>query len=133
MRRYIDPLHHPNQNSGLRFCVHRSSEAPGCRVGIGETISGEYYEHEGKRYYYCETTGYGGKIGDIPEEFRGIDARIYPVSREEYDPHAGRLRYFYIEYIMWGGWLLSAILVVAFVYSQRPRMFRLHTFGHCAK
>ncbi len=49
-------------------------------LGLGETISGKYYEHEGKRYYYCETTGYSGKIGDIPEEFRGIDARIYPLS-----------------------------------------------------
>jgi len=89
-------------------------------VKFGETISGEYYEHGGKRYYYCETTGYGGEIGDIPRELRGIAAYVYPVSGEEYNPHPGRLWYFYVEYTSWGGWLLSAFLA-AVVYFQHAR------------
>jgi len=42
-------------------------------VGVGvefENGSGFYVEHEGKRYYYLETTGYGWNIGELPPPLR---------------------------------------------------------------
>jgi hypothetical protein len=41
--------------------------------------SGWYYIFEGKKYYYCETTGLGWEIGEMPVEYQGIGADIYPV------------------------------------------------------
>ena len=32
-----------------------------------DSISGTYYEHDGARYYYVETTGEGWQIGDMPD------------------------------------------------------------------
>lgn len=31
--------------------------------------TGSYYNYDGHRYYYCETTGVGWSVGDIPEEY----------------------------------------------------------------
>ncbi len=49
-------------------------------VGIhGEDLSGAYWEHGGRRYYYVETTGSGWRIGDLPDPYRGTEARIWQV------------------------------------------------------
>jgi len=41
-------------------------------LGVADTgnMYGSYYEHNGKKYYYVETTPSGREIGDIPEEFK---------------------------------------------------------------
>ncbi|MBI5253524.1 MAG: hypothetical protein HY930_03890 [Euryarchaeota archaeon] len=47
-------------------------------VGIHiEGAYGSYYEIEGRKYFYLETTGKGWKIGEIPEEYRGAEVKIY--------------------------------------------------------
>ncbi len=39
-------------------------------VGVGCIgLSGWYYEVDGAKYYYCETTGLGWDIGEMPEEY----------------------------------------------------------------
>ena len=56
--------------------------APGhCAVGVegDESLSGWYYEHSGKKYFYLETTGKGWNIGDIPDEYKEESARIYDI------------------------------------------------------
>lgn len=45
----------------------------------GTGIPGYYYTFEGKHYYYCETTGDGWKIGEIPDDFMGVPAKILQV------------------------------------------------------
>lgn len=40
---------------------------------------GTYYEHEGKRYFYLETTGEGWQIGQLPPEIIDIRVSIYPL------------------------------------------------------
>jgi len=45
----------------------------------GKGISGYYYTFEGKHYYYCETTGEGWEIGEIPDDFIGVPAKILQV------------------------------------------------------
>jgi|GEM_PF-6680403 len=49
-------------------------------VGIlGDDLDGYYFTYGEKTYYYCETTGEGWKIGDLPEELVGVEAAIYPI------------------------------------------------------
>lgn len=57
-------------------------ELPGhMAVGVygSEDLPGVYYEYEGRRYYYVETTGTGWGIGDLPDIYRDKDAYIYQV------------------------------------------------------
>ena len=51
-------------------------------VGINVPgASGISYEHDGKRYYYTETTSGNWDIGDQPEELRGLTARVVVLER----------------------------------------------------
>jgi hypothetical protein len=57
-------------------------------VGIlGNNIKGGTYwtypEGSNKTYYYCETTGSGFKIGELPEEFSGQSAYIYTIDKNK--------------------------------------------------
>ena len=53
-------------------------------VGIlGDELSGYYWTYDSQNYYYCETTGDGWKIGDLPEELQGVEAYIYPIREWE--------------------------------------------------
>jgi hypothetical protein len=53
-------------------------------VGVlGNNLHGTYWTYpsdSNKTYYYCETTGDGFKIGQLPEEFSGQKAFIYPID-----------------------------------------------------
>lgn len=52
-----------------------------CALGIkgDSTIQGTYFEIKGTRYYYVETTAKGWDIGELPDEYKGLKARIIPV------------------------------------------------------
>jgi hypothetical protein len=56
-------------------------------VGIlGNNLDGTYWAYpqdSNKTYYYCETTGNGFKIGDLPEEFSGQSAYIYTINQDK--------------------------------------------------
>lgn len=56
-------------------------EMPGhIALGIAaEGIPGEYIEHDGIKYYYCEMTSEGWKIGQIPEGIRKETITIIPI------------------------------------------------------
>lgn len=45
-----------------------------------ESIAGVYYEWDGKRYYYCETTGDGFSIGDCPDEYINESAQLIKIN-----------------------------------------------------
>ena len=40
---------------------------------------GAYYLYEGSKYFYLETTGEGWDFGQIPDEYKSVDAKIFPV------------------------------------------------------
>jgi len=42
-------------------------------------ISGTYFTYNERNYYYCETTGDGWLIGQIPDEYRDVSAQIVDV------------------------------------------------------
>jgi hypothetical protein len=44
-----------------------------------EDPEGWYWELDGRKYSYIETTGEGWGIGDCPEEYQGEDAYLYQV------------------------------------------------------
>jgi len=44
-----------------------------------ENLPGAYWDYEGSRYYYVETTGTGWQIGKIPVEYKGAHARVLPL------------------------------------------------------
>jgi hypothetical protein len=52
-----------------------------CAVGVkgGENVYGTYWEYEGSKYYYIETTDKGWEIGQLPEEYENTSADIYPM------------------------------------------------------
>lgn len=61
-------------------------------VGIlGDNLKGTYWEYpdnSGHKYYYCETTGDGFKIGVLPDQFSGTSAYIYPIDEStQYTPN----------------------------------------------
>jgi len=53
-------------------------------VGVlGDDLSGTYWTYNNRTYYYCETTGDGFKIGELPDEFKGQSAYIYPIDESQ--------------------------------------------------
>lgn len=51
----------------------------------GGELSGYYFTFNNNKYYYCETTGDGWQIGDLPNEFVNATARLYvPDSAMQY-------------------------------------------------
>ncbi|HUK84999.1 MAG TPA: hypothetical protein VLU95_03975 [Candidatus Acidoferrum sp.] len=50
-------------------------------VGIlGNNLQGTYWTYNSQTYYYAETTGVGFKVGDLPDEFQGKSAFVYPID-----------------------------------------------------
>jgi len=45
-----------------------------------EKFAGTYYPYKDKHYFYLETTGEAGRIGMVPEEYKGQLAYIYDFS-----------------------------------------------------
>lgn len=51
-------------------------------VGVwGDNLYGSYYTYNSRRYYYCETTGDGYNIGNIPSEYEGASAYLYSIDQ----------------------------------------------------
>lgn len=53
-------------------------------LGVSPTVNvdGNYYEHNGTRYYVLEATGHGWDIGELPRQYRNASARVYPVDTD---------------------------------------------------
>lgn len=50
-------------------------------VGVKcSSCSGTYYDYNGSRYYYLETTGNNWKIGQIPPDYVNKEVRIIPLT-----------------------------------------------------
>lgn len=48
-------------------------------VAGAEGVPGVFAEYKDNRYYYCEMTAAGWKIGDLPEEHKNDKIDVYPV------------------------------------------------------
>jgi hypothetical protein len=58
-------------------------------VGVlGNDLDGSYYTYNNKTYYYCETTGDGWTIGELPDEWKDETAHIYTINtNQQYTPN----------------------------------------------
>ena len=66
---------------GYEVCLIFPVDKNHCAVGVAiEGIYGSYYEYEGTRYFYLETTGEGWEIGEIPPDYQDSSAYIYLVN-----------------------------------------------------
>jgi len=53
-------------------------------VGVlGDGLSGTYWSYDNQNYYYCETTGEGFTIGQLPDQFNGVGAYVYPIDASQ--------------------------------------------------
>ena len=44
-----------------------------------DDLPGYYWEYDGRKYYYIETTGVGWGVGDLPDEYKDEEAYVHPV------------------------------------------------------
>jgi hypothetical protein len=44
-----------------------------------DDLPGYYWEYDGRKYYYIETTGTGWGIGDLPDTYKDADAYVHQV------------------------------------------------------
>jgi hypothetical protein len=52
-----------------------------CAVGVlGKDLYGYYLTYNNQTYYYCETTGDGFEIGEMPEEYQNVKMKIYEIN-----------------------------------------------------
>ena len=66
---------------GYDVCLIFPVDKNHCAVGIAiQGAYGSYYDYDGTKYYYLETTGEGWEIGDIPADYQGVSANIYPIN-----------------------------------------------------
>lgn len=57
-------------------------ELPGhMAVGVrgDDALYGNYYEYEGDKYFYLETTNSGWEVGELPDRFLGAEAILHPI------------------------------------------------------
>ena len=55
-------------------------------LGVSGDFTGASVTHNGTTYYYCETTGTGWTIGDLPPSFRKIVDAVVPLAPSKVDP-----------------------------------------------
>jgi len=53
-------------------------------VGIGgaEGLPGRFLTHKDKRYYYCETSTMGWRVGQLPPDLADGQFRVYPIEKK---------------------------------------------------
>ena len=58
-------------------------------VGVlGNNLGGSYWTYNNQTYYYCETTGAGFKIGQLPDQFIDQKAFVYSIDdSQQYIPN----------------------------------------------
>lgn len=44
-----------------------------------EGVEGSYYPYDSREYFYLETTSEGWRLGEIPSEYKGASAYLYPL------------------------------------------------------
>ena len=67
---------------GYDVCLLHLKYAGHMAVGVSTTnvnVQGSYYEYNGKKYFYLETTGDGFQIGQTPSSITDTRATLYPL------------------------------------------------------
>ena len=62
-------------------CFVVFSDHVGVGIRLDDAENGTYFEYDGVKYYYVETTADGWNIGAYPEEL-STDARLYFIKKK---------------------------------------------------
>ncbi len=65
-------------NYGVILLAYDDHMAVGIKGGDG--LFGTYYEYEGSKYFYVETTANGWRIGDVPAEYANKQAEVVVIN-----------------------------------------------------
>jgi predicted transglutaminase-like cysteine proteinase len=90
---------------------------------------GTYYEYEGAKYFYLETTGLAGRIGIVPEDYQGQAAYIYDFSPRPIVTHTwtgervGSTYHLRIEAVNHGAAAVDGLTVLAGFDAGNERMW----------
>ncbi len=55
-------------------------------LGVSGDFTGSSVTYNGTRYYYCETTGTGWTVGDVPPAYRTTKVEIEPLTPPKIEP-----------------------------------------------
>ena len=72
--------------SGLGFELALISPPGHIAVGVKGNFSGVPFRYGNNRYYYCETTGTGWKVGQLPPSYASKKTTIIPISAQTVQP-----------------------------------------------
>ena len=72
--------------SGLGFELALISPPGHIAVGARGNFSGSYFRYGNNEYYYCETTGTGWKVGQLPPSYVSRSVTIIPISAQAVQP-----------------------------------------------
>ncbi len=68
-------------NLGVNVVLLHLENKQHMAVGVDTSVSyGYYYEYQGVKYWYLETTAEGWQLGQIPPEMRDARAYVYPLG-----------------------------------------------------
>lgn len=65
-------------NYGVILLAYDDHMAVGIEGGEGQY--GTFYEYDGKKYFYVETTDFGWTVGDVPAEYRSKRAQVISIN-----------------------------------------------------
>ena len=66
--------------SGMGFEVALLNPERHIALGVAGNFSGFYIIFRGKKFFYCETTGTGWSLGEVPNEYRSGKIKLYPIK-----------------------------------------------------
>ena len=66
--------------SGLDFEVALIIPPGHLAVGVKGDFRGAVVSYKNNNYYYCETTGTGWKLGQVPDDYKGEKVEIMPIT-----------------------------------------------------
>ncbi|MBT7101150.1 hypothetical protein HN937_27480, partial [Candidatus Poribacteria bacterium] len=49
-------------------------------LGVGGDFGGSFVEHGGIRYFFCESTGTGWRVGEVPDAYQGKAVRVITIT-----------------------------------------------------
>lgn len=64
---------------GYEVLVLEGSQTIAIAVAGAQGVPGRFFDYQGRRYYYCETSSTGWKIGEIPPDLSEDQFKVYAV------------------------------------------------------
>ena len=105
-------------NYGVIFIIPPKHFAVGI---LGGENQGSYYNYNGGKYFYCETTGKNFRIGDIPKEYNGISVSLFSINQNEQYILG---QYPYLRLLIWPAiFAVAGMLLYGYAHKKRKASY----------